>query len=289
MLKYRCPAKINLFLKVLGRSETGYHHLESLFAFLDLHDDLEVSVSDKFLLEIDGEFSRGISLQHNLITEILDFFAGEFPQVSRNLKIKLTKNIPVGAGLGGGSSDAAYFMMALDKIFSLGLSAAQLQKISFNFGSDIAFFFADQASIIKDRGEVVGIYPDFSPLDILLVNPKIHLSTKDVFAALTQDKNYKFSPEIPTAQLQKTALFDLLKDFSNDLTNPAISIVPAISQILEEMKNDGAQIAKMSGSGASCFAIFSDAKNLENAHQKMIKKFPDFFVIKTKILHQTHD
>ena len=109
---YKSYAKINLFLKLTGRRANGYHELESLFAFLDLADFLEVELSDNFNFKIDGEFSAGLTAQQNIVTKILDYFVAEF-QISRDLKIHLTKNIPVGAGLGGGSGNAAYFMKAL--------------------------------------------------------------------------------------------------------------------------------------------------------------------------------
>lgn len=285
-LRYNCPAKINLFLKLVERDSNGYHNLESLFAFLDLSDVLEVAPSDNFSLKIDGEFAIGLSLEHNLITEILDYFVQEF-KVSKNLQIKLTKNIPVGAGLGGGSSDAAFFMMALNKIFLLNLSKEKLQKISFNFGSDIAFLFEDQASIIKGRGQIAAHYPMFEDISILLVNPKINLPTKDVFKKFAEQftkQNNKFSTETNIADLQKTNVFDLLKNFPNDLTKPAESISSSITQILSELKNQQAEIAKMSGSGATCFAIFSSQNKLDEAQKNLRTIFPDYFIKQAKIL-----
>lgn len=136
---YTCPAKINLFLKVTGKRNDGYHELESLLAFLDLADVLEVKKNAEFELEIDGEFAEFLDQKNNLFTKIIDFFVAEF-HIEKNLHIKITKNIPVGGGLGGGSSNAAYFMKALNEIFSLQLSKEKLQEISLNFGSDIAFF-----------------------------------------------------------------------------------------------------------------------------------------------------
>jgi 4-diphosphocytidyl-2-C-methyl-D-erythritol kinase len=319
MFKTTCPAKINLFLKLLGKRPDGYTSLESLFAFLDLADELEVRVlseeeiikqvqDDKLglkddvlnlktkksnhhrhpelvsgsqtpILEIAGEFKNLINPQDNLFIQILNFFAKNF-QITKNLHIKITKNIPVGAGLGGGSSDAASFMKALNNIFSLNLSKEELQKISLNFGSDIAFFFEDKASIVRGRGDLIENFSEFSAIPILLVNPKIHISTKEVFAKFNND----FSTEIPNSELQKKTVLDLIKKLPNDLTIPAISISPTIKEILEEMKKLNAKIAKMSGSGSTCFAIFGNENDLENAAQNISKKFPSFLVRKTKIL-----
>ncbi|MBU6338612.1 MAG: 4-(cytidine 5'-diphospho)-2-C-methyl-D-erythritol kinase [Rickettsiales bacterium] len=278
MFTSKCPAKINLFLKLISKRADGFNELESLFAFLDLHDELEVSISKSPKIEITGEFSKILNPQNNLFTKILDFFSDKFG-ITKNLQIKIAKNIPIGAGLGGGSSDAAYFMKALNEIFKLNLSKEELQKISLNFGSDIAFFFENQASIIRGRGEIITNFPKFKEIPILLINPKIHLSTKDVFK--NHDKN--FSHKISDLTLQETAVLELIKTLPNDLTKPAISTLPIISEILSEMKNEDAEIAKMSGSGATCFAIFNDENKLENAYKNLVKKFPEFFIKKTAI------
>jgi len=275
----KCPAKINLFLKVTGKRFDGFHELESLFAFSDLADDLLVKKSDKFELEIAGEFAAAIDPKNNLFTKILDFFADEFC-VSKNLHIKIVKNIPVGAGLGGGSSDAAYFLHALNDIFSLNLSVGELQKISLNFGSDIAFLLGNQAAIVKGRGEKIENFSAFAPLSALLINPKIAVSTAEIFAKFNQE----FSPQTTTQNLLQRDVFDLLKNFSNDLQEPAIASLPAISEILKNLENCGAKIAKMSGSGASCFAIFESEKDLDLAESFFENKFPSFFVKKVKIL-----
>jgi 4-diphosphocytidyl-2-C-methyl-D-erythritol kinase len=326
----RCPAKINLFLKLTGRRDDGYHELESLFAFLDLADELTVTKKSVILesqsdsrisgvlnskeklkrsstlcvkddesatIEVTGEFASFLDPQKNLFTEILDFFAAEFG-ITKNLHIKIKKNIPVGAGLGGGSSDAAFFMKGLNEIFSLNLSKEELQKISLKFGSDIAFFFEDHASLVKGRGEIIENFPDFKPITALLVNPRISLPTKEVFQKFdvmlspacpepvegskhdsSPCPKLCFDPSTGSGQAE-LSITSMLKNFPNDLTKPAIAILPLISEILAELKNSGAKIAKMSGSGASCFGIFSDEKKLDEA----AKKFPKFFVKKVKIL-----
>jgi 4-diphosphocytidyl-2-C-methyl-D-erythritol kinase len=273
-----CPAKINLFLKVTGKRPTGYHELESLFAFLDLADVLEVKKSTEFSLKIDGEFAEFVDEKNNLFTKILDFFVAEFA-IDKNISIHVTKNIPVGAGLGGGSSNAAFFMKALNEIFSLNLSKEKLQEISLNFGSDIAFLLEDNAAIVKGRGEIIAPFYKFYPIKILLINPKINLSTPAVFKQL----NGEFSEGISTEELQKKSVFELIKNFPNDLTKPAVALAPTIQEILNELKNAGAEIAKMSGSGSTCFGIFDDDLTLEKAETNLREKFPKFFITKTKV------
>jgi 4-diphosphocytidyl-2-C-methyl-D-erythritol kinase len=286
LIKYKCPAKINLFLKLTGKRVDGYHQLESLFAFLDLADELSISLlshpelasRSKPTIKITGEFANLVDPENNLFTKILDYFATEF-SISKNLEIKITKNIPVGAGLGGGSSDAAYFMHGLNEIFDLGLSLPELQNISLKFGSDIFFLLGNKAAIVKGRGEIIEEFPQFSPIPTLLINPKISVSTTEIFNKF----DGKFSQEIPTKDLLKKDVFDLIKNFSNDMEKPAISMLPLISEIIENLKNSGAKIAKMSGSGATCFGIFENEKTLDLAQKILSKKFPEFFIKKSQI------
>ncbi len=273
--KSLCPAKINLFLKVVGKRADGFHELESLFAFTDLSDELSVELSDNFSLEISGEFARFVDQKNNLFVKILDFFTREFANefnVSRKLKIKIVKNIPVGSGLGGGSSNAAYFIKALNEIFALNLDKESLQEISLKFGSDIAFFFEDHASIVTGRGEVIENFSEFLPMRALLIHPKISLSTKVIFQKLAGN----FSQKITASKLKEMWIEDLF-NLPNDLEGPAISTLPIIEEIIDQLKRSGADFAKMSGSGSACFGIFFDEEKLAQAEKECAKKFPNFF------------
>ena len=275
--KSLCPAKINLFLKVVGKRADGFHELESLFAFTDLFDELSVELSDNFSLEISGEFARFVDQRNNLFVKILDFFSREF-DVPKNLKIKIVKNIPVGSGLGGGSSNAAYFIKALNEIFSLNLDKKSLQEISLKFGSDIAFFFEDNASIVTGRGEMIENFSEFSPIMALLIHPKIGLSTKVVFQKLAGN----FSQKITESKLRKMSIENLLS-LPNDLEQPAIATLFVIEEIIDQLKESGANFAKMSGSGSACFGVFFDKEKLAKAEAKCAKKFPNFFLKKITI------
>lgn len=280
-LSYKSYAKINLFLKIIGKTNDGFHHLESIISPISLADFLTVEISDKFDLKIDGEFKNSVNETDNLMTKILKYFVENF-HISTNLKIRLTKNIPVAAGLGGGSSNAAYFMIALNEIFKLNLSKEKLQEISFNFGSDIAFFFEEKTSIIRGRGHISESYKNiFKPIEILLINPKISLSTKEVFSNFKEN----FSKEITDKILQNENISEIL-ELPNDLTNSAISIVPEINNILKNLEQNNAIFAKMSGSGASCFGIFKSKEDLKSAEKRIKKLFSNYFVTKTEILYE---
>jgi len=280
-ISYQCPAKINLFLKVVGKDQvTNFYELESVLAKIDLCDELEVAIYEKNSEKVGifGEFASLVDKKDNIFTKILDFFVKNY-QISRNLRIKITKNIPVGAGLGGGSSDAAYFMVALNEIFQLGLNKTSLQEISFNFGSDIAFFFEDKPAIIRGRG-FVSQNIDLQKQKILLINPKIEVLTKEIFA----DFNNNFSSEINDEKL-KSMNNEQLFALSNDLEVVAKKKLPKIAEIIDILAKSGAKIAKMSGSGASCFGIFDADIDLDKKREEISGIFPDYFVTIATIIN----
>ena len=280
--KINCPAKINLFLNITNKRPDGFHELQSLVTKINLFDELSVEKSTKFSLEIDGEFANFIDINDNLFIKIFNYFVKNF-HIDNNLKIILQKNIPVGAGLGGGSSNGAYFIKILNEIFYLKLSKKAMQKISLNFGSDIAFFFENGPCLMSGRGEFLSPIPQFKnnlkKLKILLINPKIHLSTKEIFQDFAQ-KNYKFSEIFSEKIFLKKSLQEILTIFNNDLEETAITKEPMISEILQNLRKFSPICAKMSGSGSSCFAIFDDEKNLQKNYEFFIQNFPDFFVKK---------
>ncbi len=280
--KIKCPAKINLFLNIINKRPDGFHELQSLITKIDLFDELAVEKSTKFSLEINGEFAEFIEIHNNLFTKILDYFVKNF-NINPNLKITLQKNIPVGAGLGGGSSNGAYFIKILNEIFALKLSKIEMQKISLNFGSDIAFFFENEVCLMGGRGEflteISHFKNEFKKLKILLINPKIHLSTKEIFQDFAQ-KNQQFSPKFAERIFLDKSLQEILQNFNNDLEKPAISKAPAIAEILQNLRKFSPICAKMSGSGSSCFAIFDSEKNLQKTYDFFIKNFPNFFIKK---------
>ena len=280
--KIKCPAKINLFLNIINKRPDGFHELQSLITKIDLFDELAVEKSTKFSLEINGEFAEFIEIHNNLFTKILDYFVKNF-NINPNLKITLQKNIPVGAGLGGGSSNGAYFIKILNEIFALKLSKIEMQKISLNFGSDIAFFFENEVCLMGGRGEflteISHFKKEYKKLKILLINPKIHLSTKEIFQDFAQ-KNQQFSPKFAERIFLDKSLQEILQNFNNDLEEPAISKAPAIEEILQNLRKFSPICAKMSGSGSSCFAIFDSEKNLQKTYDFFIKNFPNFFIKK---------
>ncbi len=283
---YNSPAKINLFLKIVGKINDEFHDLESVFAYLNLYDQIKLSCGietvDKPLikLEISGDTNNIINPQDNIFTKIFNFFVSEF-KIDRNINIELIKNIPIGAGLGGGSSNGACLMNFINDQFNLTLSKSKLQEISFKFGSDLAFFFEDKASIVRKRGFVSCNINKFEPIDVLLINPNIHISTKEIFDNFQQN----YSNLIPDITILKQNPIDLIKDCPNQLQEITQLIEPKIAELLLFLKSQRPIAAKMTGSGSTCFAIFDNKDMFDQSFQNCLAKFPRYYIKKAKIIH----
>ncbi len=273
-------AKINLFLKITGASG-DYHDLESAISFIDLKDKISITKSDNFSVLISGPYSNFLNSNNNILVDIFKFFKKKF-NLKEEFKIELEKNIPIGGGLGGGSSNAAEFMKFINRNCRLNLSKKELINISFNFGSDIAIFLEGKSSIIKNRGEIYSGLKKFNNCEILLLNPGKLLSTKKIF---TNYKNSKlnFSQRLPDQKLLTLNIKSLIS-LGNDLTQISIKFAPQIQEILSKLQELGATNANMSGSGSSCFGIFTKEK-LENALSYFKENHPDFFSKKVKLLY----
>lgn len=294
MITRQCPAKINLFLKIINQRSDGFHNLFSLITKVNLYDQLSVSIDDHFSLEISGQFKDLINPKDNLFLTILSYFQQQY-QITNNLKIKLEKNIPVGAGLGGGSSDACSFMEIINEIFNLKLSNLELQKISLNFGSDIAFFFKKTSQIVMSRGEVLKDLNNLKKFDLVLIYPQINLSTKKIFQDFAnlnannaqsnsfrsndyQLNDYQQSSAIIPDNISNNLTQQQIFNLENDLEKIAIIHAPIITAIKTTLKNLGSINCKMSGSGSTVFAIFNDQNQAQIACDKLQKIYPNFFI-----------
>ena len=255
MISVIAPAKINLFLRICGRNSAGYHLLDSLVAFTEYGDNLTISPAEKDELILTGEFSSTIKThtRNNLIIRALNAFRQNGGCIGP-LRIVLEKKIPVGAGLGGGSSDAAAFLLAINKKSKTPLSQYDLHNIGFKLGADVPVCLARGCQRIANIGEV------FTPHDlpktgaVLLVNPGVALSTKDVFKNFADSNRNTGSGFGGPLYVPRVAEIVRL---GNDLTETAASFVPQIKLCLDELKAaKGVVVAAMSGSGASCFAFF---------------------------------
>ena len=256
MLKTIARAKINLTLRVLGKSETGFHLIESITAFSDFGDEVEIFTnSSRDQLEISGPFSKDLE-GDNIVVKALESFRKETIW-TQPITIKIFKQIPVAAGLGGGSADAACVLKMLNLLAPKArVSEEKMGEIGLNLGSDVPACLSGKTLKMEGRGEKLSIIGRIPNMPILLVNPNIRLSTKAVFETFSKKGLFKQTDENANVDVEK--IFKGIGcNTPNDLIDPAIKLAPVIQEVLFVLRKlKGIKTVGMSGSGATCFALF---------------------------------
>ena len=282
MLTQSAPAKLNLFLHITGKREDGYHLLDSLVVFTEFADQITFTKSSDFRFSCSGAYSEHIDPVHNLVTQAIQNLAETHPHVS-NIRIHLEKNIPVGGGLGGGSSDAAATLLALNRFFALDIPIEQLFETGLTIGADIPVCLMASSAHMTGIGENVS--PVHCPnLSLLLVNPGIQIPTKEVFQNRQTSAIHQKHAELPNLK-DYPALIHFLKEQDNDLFESASSLYPVLKNVIHEISlQEGCDLARMSGSGATCFGIFEHQAHAEKARDLIKKRHPDWFVRVTHTL-----
>jgi 4-diphosphocytidyl-2-C-methyl-D-erythritol kinase len=254
----RAPAKINLTLRVLGRRADGYHELESLVAFAELADTLVLQPSDNAALDVSGPFAAASGpAAENLVLKALGALRERVAGLKAG-RFMLEKNVPVAAGLGGGSADAAAVLRLLARLNDLVLDDPRLTSAARATGADVPVCLDPRARIMRGVGDELSAPLDLPPLPVLLVNPGLALATRDVFAKFT----VAHAGERPLADVpdRPDAAISFLASYDNDLTQAAIACAPAVAEVIERLRAiPGVKLARMSGSGATCFALFGSA------------------------------
>ena len=276
------PAKINLALHVTGRRADGYHLLESLVVFAELGDRIAVSTAEADSFAVDGRFSSDVPLDSgNLVLRARDALRTAFPGHARPVSIALEKNLPVASGIGGGSSDAAATLRALASLWRIPVGEAELARLALPLGADLPMCLAGRPLVARGIGEHLEAVDDFPALPMVLVNPGIAISTPDVFRALTCRDNP------PLAALSRACdMLEWLAATRNDLEPAAMSIVPAVGETLDALRQSGAAFARMSGSGATCFGIFDSQAAAQRAADAIGSRQPGWFTAATKTMIQ---
>lgn len=263
-LTERAPAKVNLTLRVLGRRADGYHRLESLVAFADLCDDLTLVPDGDIWLDVEGPFAAQCgATQGNLVTRAAAALAAGVGELKQG-RFRLTKRIPVAAGLGGGSADAAAALRLLARANGMAGDDRRLAQAAATVGADVPVCLDPRARFMRGVGEELSPPLDLPPLPALLVNPGVPLATRDVFARFDLSRA---SPEGATqVPRDRDAFFGWLENQGNDLTEAATACAPVVGEVLGVLaKLSGCRVARMSGSGATCFALFDNADDVTAA------------------------
>lgn len=273
--------KINLGLRVVRKRPDGYHDLETIFVpIYGLHDELEVNkvpstISGNGRREIVFE-QEGIAVdcspEDNLIVKCYRSMAAKYPQIGA-VSVRFKKNIPFGAGLGGGSSDAAHMALALNELFSLGLSKAQLAEEVRPLGADCPFFIYNTPCYAEGIGDILTpIDLDLKGMRIVLIKPEEGVSTKEAYSGI---KPKGKGPDVLGAlgKLGKLGILENFDQFTNDFEATVFPHHPIIADIKKHLLDAGAYYASMSGSGSTVFGLFkNDPEGRTNAHLALLKQ-----------------
>jgi 4-diphosphocytidyl-2-C-methyl-D-erythritol kinase len=252
------PAKLNLHLEVYPKRSDGYHPIKSIFQTISLVDDLVVSLSGKSLSCVVECDAMQLPVE-NTLTKTYRLFC-QISGVTAGVRVKLTKRIPSGAGLGGGSSDAATFLLILNRMFDYPLGLNQLEEIANLVGSDVLFFLSGGAAVVTGRGDIVEPIKPREDFCIVVVYPDVHCSTPESYGLV--DEYFALGKTV-----NETALQDLEKmyyepisewRFLNTFTNPVATKFPVIFDVMKSLENLGADYVQMSGSGSTVFGVFSN-------------------------------
>lgn len=264
MFTLKTPAKINWFLSVLGKREDGYHEILSLMQSISLYDHLTFEHSDRIEVKTDAD----IPLEENLVYKAAVLLKEKL-SVNKGAVITLKKDIPLSAGLGGGSSDAACSLSGLNRLWKLGLKDEELIKFGGMLGSDVPFFFKAPIAVVRGRGEIVTKLEAVSRHIIVIVKPALGVSSKWAYSEMSKllpeltktDNNIKlFCHALERQDFKSIALM-----MKNDLELPVLREFQVIVEIKDRLLAMGAEASLMSGSGPTVFGVFNSRGTAENA------------------------
>lgn len=278
MLTARAHAKVNLFLHITGKRQDGYHLLESLIAFAEVHDTLHISTANTITLEITGRFAANLNgdPQLNIILKAAHLLA-EKAGITQGASITLDKQLPIASGIGGGSSDAAAALHLLSEYWKTALPHETMLDIALSLGADVPCCYHKKPGFMSGIGEKITLFPSMPSLPALLVNPLQSVSTPEVFKVGVK----QFSPSHPISTLPTTMeeFIALLQGSHNDLEAPAITVLPAIADLLVLIGTQrSCKLSRMSGSGATCFGLFSTYEAAEDAARAIQNNHPEWWV-----------
>lgn len=277
MLTETAYAKINLALHVRGRRVDGYHTLESLFVFAAHGDVLSAELAHDLSLTIRGPFAHGLEADaDNLVLRAAKALRDR-TRIEQGARLILDKRLPVASGIGGGSADAAATLRLLVRLWTVTIDESDLLALALSLGSDVPACLASRTRIVGGRGEeLCDVHGEgLTGKPMLLVNPRVPLSTGQVFARWDG---------VDRGALEAHDLAALIARGRNDLEPAAIALSPAIADVLAALRaQPGAETVRMSGSGATCFALFVDGETRDQARDALTSARPDWWIMASEI------
>ncbi len=251
-ISLKAPAKINLYLSVIGKRKDGYHNIESLMQTIDLYDEITLEKSDILELECDDpllpESQDNIALKAAAIFQDKIYFPG--------VKITLKKNIPFGSGLGGGSSDAAFVLRGLIDLYNLKLTNAEKMDIAARIGSDVPFFLSEGQAIVTGRGETIKSVR--IPLDyqVVLIVPRAKSSTAEAYNKVKISLTRENRPSLLQRKIEPSSFYKMIGLFSNDLEKAVLTEMPELGDYKNLLMRYGAVFSSLTGSGSAVFGVY---------------------------------
>ena len=275
VLEERACAKINLFLRVTGRRANGYHELDSVFLPVSLADEirLEISSAEETSISLNCDAAALASSQNNLATRAARAFMSEF-DLAAEVRIDLRKRIPIGAGLGGGSSDAGAVLQMLASAAEIDDAddRARIHKVALSLGADVPFFLDPRPSRVSGIGEVIVPMPGVPRIPLVIVAPPFEVSTAAIFKVLDPEN---WSGVAPDSDIEAILRGEISPEIVvNDLAAAAIAQFPEIGRLKGLLEESGARAAQMSGSGGAVFGVFGSIEEAQDAAEKIRRRAP---------------
>ena len=276
-------AKINLSLLITGRKSDGYHILDSIIFFVSFCDRLSFRIDKELSLEISGPFSDSLENgRNNLIIQAAEAFKKEC-KLNTGVAISLEKNIPVSAGLGGGSTNAAVTLLALNELCKTGLTSASLAEIGLSIGADVPVCLFGETARVQGIGEEIQPFVFPHKFGVVLVNPGVPISTAKVFSRF----NSGFSEVMSADTLNELSAMQNFRPFTalrNDLELPATQLCPEISQVLAVLRCETDSIVSgLSGSGPTCFGLFQTLEEAERVVKRLKQQNTNWWLKATAV------
>ncbi len=286
-LRLAAPAKLNLYLHVVGRRPDGYHLLDSLVAFAAVGDELTFTPASDLSLTLDGPFGQHLGADDdNLVLKAARALAAQAGRAP-GAAIRLTKRLPVASGIGGGSADAAATLQGLNRLWNLALSDTTLAQIGLALGADVPVCLAGVPSFFGGIGDEIAAAGPLPYTHVVLVNPGAPLATAAVFRARAEaagTTHYSQPARWTEAVPDVVTLAGMLAKRSNDLTAAAVALLPAIADVLAAVEQQpSCLLARLSGSGATCFGLFAERGEAREAAAAIAAAHPDWWVVATML------
>ena len=278
------PVKLNLFLEVINKSNDGYHNLESLMTFCKFGDLIKIKKSDKFEFSIHGPFSKNLSIKNNIILDAVSLLE-KFLNLKFNVEIILIKNLPISSGMGGGSSNAATIIHCLENLYNFNINEEDLNFLLFSLGADVPFCYHRKTAIVRGKGEKISFLTHkLLELPVILINPLIEISTKQIFENLVLSRNKRENSL--KKNINSENFFSYLYKRRNDLQDSAEKICPKIKEVNDFLQQKTkTKFVRMTGSGATCFGIYENKDDAISAENLLREKFKKMWIKRTQIIN----